>query len=211
MRLRKSRRENVGKIPIGRVLLKVVRIMTSKEYEQSLRETIKALGRALGFEVAEEWTPEPLKKEDRREVYIPRIDVVWYKRADPRFVQFLKGVNGKMKEKMNVSDGEDWMGILPRYRDVDKEVVIGFELELSDRPTKYILGDIANLSRMCDYGFIVIKDVENLVKRSIKASRAFSILHGASNVFVIDPDELEEIIKTLMENRENKLCDDREK
>jgi len=172
--------------------------MVSKEYEQRLREKIKELGVALGFEVAEEWTPEPLRKEDRREVYIPRIDVVWYKRADPRFVKFLKSINEKMKERMNVNDGDEWMGLLPKYRDVDKEVVIGFELELSDRPTKYILGDIANLSRMCDYGFIVIKDVENLVKRSIKASRAFSILHGASNVFVIDPEELEKVIDKIV-------------
>jgi len=169
--------------------------MGNRDYERELKEKIKALGRLLGFEVAEEWTPESLRKEDRREVYIPRIDVVWYKRADPRFVEFLKTINGKMKERMNVNDGEEWLGILPKYRDVDKEVVIGFELELSDRPTKYILGDIANLSRMCDYGFIVIKDVENLVKRSIKASRAFSILHGASNVFVISPEELEDITK----------------
>ncbi|AIF69637.1 hypothetical protein PAP_06185 [Palaeococcus pacificus DY20341] len=172
--------------------------MLNKDYERELREKIKDLGRKLGFEVAEEWTPEPLRKEDRREVYIPRIDVVWYKRADPRFVKFLKAINGKMKERMSVNDGEEWLGILPKYRDVDKEVVIGFELELSDRPTKYILGDIANLSRMCDYGFIVIKDVENLVKRSIKASRAFSILHGASNVFVISPEELEEVIKKIV-------------
>jgi len=81
-------------------------------------------------------------------------------------------------------------GVLDPYKDVEKEIVIGFELELSDRPTKYILGDISNLSRLCDYGFIVVKNVENLVKRSIKASRAFSILHGASNVFIIDPDRI---------------------
>ena len=84
-------------------------------------------------------------------------------------------------------------GVLDPYKDVEKEIVIGFELELSDRPTKYILGDISNLSRLCDCGFIVVKNVENLVKRSIKASRAFSILHGASNVFIIDPEDLDRI------------------
>ena len=36
----------------------MIRIMASKEYERSLREKIKALGMALGFEVAEKWTPE---------------------------------------------------------------------------------------------------------------------------------------------------------
>jgi len=165
--------------------------------EKLLREKIKELGQKLGFDVAEEWTPEQLKREDRREVYVPKIDVVWYKKADPRVVEFLTAVNERMKERMNVKNEDDWLGILPKYRDIDKEVVIGFELELSDRPTKYILGDIANLSRMCDYGFIVIRDIENLVKRSIKASRAFSILHGASNVFVIDPNELEKIIELI--------------
>ena len=38
-----------------------------------LREKIKGLGITLGFEVAEEWTPEPLRKEDRREVYIQEL------------------------------------------------------------------------------------------------------------------------------------------
>jgi len=76
-------------------------------------------------------------------------------------------------------------------------VIIGFELELTDRPTKYILGDIANLSRMCDYGFIIIRDIENLVKRSIKASKAFSLLHGASRVFVINLNDLEIILQHL--------------
>ena len=88
-------------------------------------------------------------------------------------------------------DADKYLGILPRYRDVSKEIVIGFELELTDRPTKYILGDIANLSRICNYGFIIVKDIENLVKRSIKASKAFSLLHGASRVFIIDPDDLD--------------------
>ena len=61
------------------------------------------------------------------------------------------------------------------------------------------MGDIANLSRMCDYGFIVIRDVENLVKRSIKASKAFSLLHGASRVFIINPGDLEDISQRLMD------------
>jgi hypothetical protein len=87
--------------------------------------------------------------------------------------------------------------VLDPYRDVEKEIIIGFELELTDRPTKYILGDISNLSRLCDYGFIVIKDIENLVKRSIKASQAFSLLHGTSNVFVVDPEKLEDIIEKV--------------
>jgi len=88
-------------------------------------------------------------------------------------------------------------GVLDPYRDIEKEIVIGFELELTDRPTKYVLGDISNLSRLCDYGFVVIKNVENLVKRSVKASRAFSILHGASNVFTINPEDLDKIIEEV--------------
>ena len=88
-------------------------------------------------------------------------------------------------------------GVLDPYRDIEKEIVIGFEVELSDRPTKYILGDISNLSRLCDYGFIIMKNVENLVERSIKASKAFSTLHGSSNVFIIDPENLDEIIKII--------------
>jgi hypothetical protein len=50
---------------------------------------------------------------------------------------------------------------------------------------------------MCDYGFIVIKNLENLVERSKKASKAFSILHGKSNVSVIDPVELDSIIEKI--------------
>ena len=169
------------------------------DYEGVIREKIKNLGRILGFEVEEEWAPEPLKRESRQEIYVPKIDVVWYKRANPGFVKFLKIVNDAMKEKIGSKNAEEYLGILPRYCDIDKEVIIGFELELTDRPTKYILGDIANLSRMCDYGFIVIRDVENLVKRSIKASKAFSLLHGASRVFVINPRDLEDISQRLMD------------
>jgi len=173
--------------------------MITRDYEKVLRERIKELGRKLGFEVAEEWTPQRLKKEDRREVYVPKIDVVWYRQANPQFVEFLVAINERMKNRIGIEDQEGWLGILPKYRDIDKEIVIGFELELSDRPTKYILGDISNLSRMCDYGIIVIRDIENLVKRSIKASRAFSILHGSSNVFAISPEELEGIICSIEE------------
>jgi len=94
-------------------------------------------------------------------------------------------------------DADKYLGILPKYRDVSKEVVIGFELELTDRPTKYILGDIANLSRICNYGFIIVRNVENLVKRNIKVSKAFSLLHSASRVLIIDPDNLEFMLQHL--------------
>jgi len=139
-----------------------------KSYEKEIKEKIKNLGKILGFEIEEEWAPSTLKEKSREDFYIPRIDIV------------CKG-----------------QGVLDPYKDIEKEIVVGFELELSDRPTKYILGDISNLSRLCDYGFVVIKNIENLVKRSIKATRAFSILHGTSNVFVIDPDDLDKIISEV--------------
>ena len=150
-------------------------------FEEQVRQKIKDLGKLLGFEVDEEWAPSTLREKSRRD--IPRIDIVWFKKCNSRFVKFLE----MFKEQ----------GVLDPYKDIEKEIVIGFELELSDRPTKYILGDISNLSRLCDYGFIVMKNVENLVKRSIKASRAFSILHGASNVFIIDPEDLDRIAFVL--------------
>ncbi|MEM3697616.1 MAG: hypothetical protein QXQ94_08990 [Candidatus Bathyarchaeia archaeon] len=152
-------------------------------FEVKVKEKIKRLGIIMGFEVEEEWTPSTLKKKSKKDFYIPRIDIVWFKRSSPKFVKFLNMFMGQ--------------GVLDPYKDVEKEIVIGFELELTDRQTKYILGDISNLSRLCDYGFIITKNVENLVKRSIKASKAFSILHGASNVFVINPDDLENIIKKI--------------
>ena len=151
-----------------------------KSYEEEIKEKIKNLGKILGFEIEEEWTPSTLKEKSREDFYIPRIDIVWFKKCNPKFIKFLSMFKGQ--------------GVLDPYKDIEKEIVVGFELELSDRPTKYILGDISNLSRLCDYGFIVIKNIENLVKRSIKATRAFSILHGTSNVFVIDPEELDKII-----------------
>ncbi|MCD6535540.1 MAG: hypothetical protein J7K49_00730 [Thaumarchaeota archaeon] len=167
--------------------------------DDEIKDIIKKLGHTLGFEVEEEWTPGPLRMEDRQTTYIPRIDIIWYKKMTPKFLKFLEIVKEKMFK--NLKESED---ILPRYRDIDKEIVIGFELELSDRATKYILGDIANLSRICDYGFIVVRNVENLVRRSIKASRAFSILHGASRVFIIDPDDLREILRSLESKPQHK-------
>jgi len=140
-----------------------------KSYEKEIKEKIKNLGKILGFEIEEEWTPSTLKEKSREDFYIPRIDIVWFKRRNPKFFKFLSVFKGQ--------------GVLDPYKDIEKEIVVGFELELSDRPTKYILGDIFNLSRLCDYGVIVIKNIENLVKRSIKATRAFSILHRTSNVF----------------------------
>ncbi|MBS7649679.1 hypothetical protein KEJ17_08580 [Candidatus Bathyarchaeota archaeon] len=157
--------------------------MTANSFEIEVKNKIKYLGKLMGFEVEEEWAPSTLKEKSRKDFYIPRIDLVWFKRGDPKFIKFLERFRKQ--------------GVLDPYRDIEKEVVIGFELELTDRQTKYILGDISNLSRLCDYGFIVIKNVENLVERSVKASRAFSILHGASNVFVIDPKELDNIIKQI--------------
>lgn len=152
--------------------------------EKEVRGKLRRLGKLMGFEVDEEWTPSSLKNSSRSDFYVPRIDLIWFKRSNPRFIEFLK-----MFEDQRTLDP---------YRDIEKEIVIGFEIELSNRQTKYILGDISNLSKLCDYGFIVIKNVKNLVKRSIKASRAFSILHGSSNVFVIDPNELDKIIEKIM-------------
>jgi hypothetical protein len=158
--------------------------MSFKAFEEEVKDKIKYLGKIMGFEIEEEWVPSTLKEESRRDFYIPRIDIIWFKRCDSKFIKFLE----LFKDQ----------GVLDPYRDVEKEIVIGFELELTDRPTKYILGDISNLSRLCNYGFIVMKNVENLVERSIKASRAFSILHGASNVFVIDPEDLDKIISYIL-------------
>ena len=157
--------------------------MAFRTLERDVKNKIKYLGKMMGFEIEEEWTPSSLREKSRKDFYIPRIDLVWFKRCNRKFIRFLEMFKGQ--------------GVLDPYKDIEKEIIIGFELELTDRPTKYILGDISNLSRLCDYGFIVIKNVENLVKRSIKASKAFSILHGASNVFVINPEDLDKIIKEV--------------
>jgi hypothetical protein len=157
--------------------------MAFRTLERDVKNKIKYLGKMMGFEIEEEWTPSSLREKSRKDFYIPRIDLVWFKRCDRKFIRFLEMFKNQ--------------GVLDPYKDIEKEIVIGFELELTDRPTKYILGDISNLSRLCDYGFVVIKNVENLVKRSIKASKAFSILHGASNVFVINPEDLDKIIKEV--------------
>jgi hypothetical protein len=153
------------------------------DYEVKVRNKIKHFGKLLGFEVEEEWSPSTFKKMSREEVYIPRIDVAWSRRCSPQFIDFL----AVFKDQK----------VLDPYRDIEKEIIVGFELELTDRATKYILGDISNLSRLCDYDFIVMKNIENLVKRSIKASQAFSLLHGTSNVFVVDPEKLEDIIEKV--------------
>lgn len=178
--------------------------MSNKEKLEEIQKKIMNLGDALGFKVEKEWSPESLKKESRQDVYIPKIDVVWYKEMDEKFSNFLENIRDKMMNKMNKKGSfKNYLAnILPRYRDPKIEIVIGFELELTDRPTKYILGDITNLSRMCDYGFIVITKRENLVKRSIKATIAFSLLHGASKVFVIDVDDLDDIIKETLKNND---------
>ncbi|MEM3986667.1 MAG: hypothetical protein QXR39_07830 [Candidatus Methanomethylicia archaeon] len=163
--------------------------MSNENFEREVKDKIKQLGKLMGFEIEEEWTPSTLKEKSRRDFYIPRIDIVWFKRCDSKFIRFLQ----MFKDQ----------GVLDPYKDIEKEIVIGFELELTDRPTKYILGDISNLSRLCDYGFIVIKNIENLVERSIKASRAFSILHGASNVFIINPNDLDKIIDEIKKDKHN--------
>lgn len=152
-----------------------------KGYELDVRKKLCFLGSNLGFEVEEEWTPPKLKQKfSREQKYLPRIDLIWYVDAGS-FHEF-------------ISRFED-QNVLPPYIDTTKMIVVGFELELSDRQTKYILGDISNLSRMCTYGFIVMKNVDNMIKRSKKATQTFSELHGASRVFVIDPEKLDEHIK----------------
>ena len=154
-----------------------------KGYELDIRRKLCFMGSKLGFEVEEEWTPLKLKQKfSREEKYLPRIDMIWYKSAGP-FHEF-------------ISRFED-QNVLPLYIDTTKMIVVGFELELSDRPTKYILGDISNLSRMCTFGFIVMKNVDNMIERSKKATRTFGELHGASRVFVIDPEKLNEYIKQV--------------
>ena len=149
--------------------------------KQTALRRLEKIGESLGFKVEREWSPESLKGVSKQLKYIPRIDLIWYKPMPETFINFL----------LKFID----QGVLDPYRDYKKEVIIGFEIEATDRPTKYIIGDISNLSRLCDYGFIVIRNVENLVERAKKASRAFSTLHGASNVFIIDLDEIDDLIK----------------
>jgi len=154
-----------------------------KSYEREVRKKIENLGKLMGFEICEKWAPSTLKGKSRQDLYIPQIDIVWFKKCNRQFVKFLS----MFKDQQ----------VLDPYKDIEKEIVVGFELELTDRDTKYLLGDISNLSRLCDYGFIVMKNVENLVIRAVKASRAFSILHGASNVFTMDPDDLDKITEEV--------------
>ena len=54
-----------------------------------MRQKLKNLGSLMGFETAEEWTPPSMKELSRFEVYKPRIDLIWYKRSNQRFVDFL--------------------------------------------------------------------------------------------------------------------------
>ncbi len=149
--------------------------------KESILFKLERMGKLLGYLTEREWSPTSLKGKSRQNVYIPKIDLIWYKPVPQSFKEFIE----KFK----------WQGTLDPYRDYEKEIIIGFELELTDRPTKYILGDISNLSRLCNYGFIVIKNIENLVNRSVKASKAFSVLHGASNVFIIDINQIDDLLK----------------
>ena len=168
-----------------------------KGEQEDLRSLIKSVGEVLGFSVEEEWTPPPLMKEDRTGTYIPRIDLVWIRRSDERFTHLVNESLRRMERRLGLQ--RERMGVIPKYRDPSIETVVCFELELSDRSTKYLLGDISNLSRMCDYGFLIVSNVENLAKRACKASMAFSILHGASNVLVLDPEELRSILVGMMD------------
>jgi len=58
-----------------------------RSYKEEIREKIKNLGRLLGFEVNEEWTPSTLRERTRDEFYMPRIDIVWYKKCNPKFIK----------------------------------------------------------------------------------------------------------------------------
>lgn len=77
--------------------------------EKDVRKKVKKLGRLMGFEIDEEWSPSSLREKSREDFYIPRIDVVWFKKSSSKFVKFLK-----MFERQNVLDP---------YRDLEKEIV----------------------------------------------------------------------------------------
>ena len=77
-----------------------------KSYEEEVKEKIKNLGKMLGFEIEEEWTPSTLREKSREEFYIPRIDIVWFKKCNPKLVKFLSMFKGQ--------------GVLDPYKDIEK-------------------------------------------------------------------------------------------
>ena len=166
---------------------------------QDLRKLLREVGESLGFEVEEEWSP-PLLRGDRADAYVPRIDLVWLRRSGDELVHLIRETLKSMSKIMGIPIEE--MNIIPKYRDPSIETVICFELELSDRSTKYLLGDVSNLSRICDLGFLIVTGEENLTKRACKASLAFSVLHGSSNVLVLGPREAEFLLRRALEKNE---------
>ncbi|MEM2240186.1 MAG: hypothetical protein QXL27_07780 [Candidatus Bathyarchaeia archaeon] len=68
-----------------------------------------------------------LKKKPRRDSYAPRIDVVWFKRCNSKFIKFLEMFKNQ--------------GVLDPYKDIEKEIVIGFEGEEIDELYKLVYED----------------------------------------------------------------------
>jgi hypothetical protein len=58
-------------------------------YETEIREKIKYLGSLMGFDIKEEWTPPQMNEYSRFEVYKPRIDLIWYKNSNRKFLEFM--------------------------------------------------------------------------------------------------------------------------
>ncbi len=163
--------------------------------QEELKHLLREVGERLGFEVVEEWSPQPLRG-DRASTYVPRIDLVWLRRSSEGLVHLIRETLVSMSRRTGMSVEE--MNVIPKYRDPSVETVICFELELTDRSTKYLLGDISNLSRICDLGFVIVTGEENLTKRACKTTISFSTLHGSSNVLVLGPEEAGRLLMEIL-------------
>ena len=141
----------------------------SKEVEE-LQNLLVELGRKLGYEAEKEYV-------DRRSAI--RYDVAWYLKL-PRWWLKAKECVGEEAEAE-----EDL-------------VVAAFEIEHGDVQTKYMRGDVYNVS-LASFGFCIVKR-NDIRRRMKKVLSEFARTHGEKRVVIMSFEEAKKWCKELLES-----------
>ena len=148
-----------------------------KKTTSEVHKKISSIGRALGFEVKEEYS----FKYDKNE-YVPRHDVVWFIKSDFKL--------NKIQE--SISDA--------LYHDCLKEIPFAtFEIEGSTTSSKNQIGNLVNLALSPSFFNFIIVDNEGAGKENDTFRRAIKIYNtyeksvDIKNLFVLDWQHIKQI------------------
>lgn len=173
----------------------IPRIGSESQEAYEMKKLLFKIGKKLRYEVDIE--EEPVTELGKIGI---RYDVIWYVRCPEWYKALIR--NALRRNNLN----EKYRRILERKFEVERWPIAAFEIEASDRATKFMKGDIFNLT-LVPFGVCVVllgkreakemKKKEHIRNRFEKALVEFRKVFGINNVIIVSFSDVKEYARKL--------------